>query len=631
MTFNTGNPVPSTDARDFMDNVQNTDVAVNTQELTWTDRLGVSRKTFAGMEAEFDSDQAGRADRFEAFLLSSGYQDLGSYAAGLVITERNQVFRRDGEFYRAAAALQLPYTLTGDWAVDGLEFVTAGDAVLRQGLLASGGAALVGYGSGKVSDELDRLVLRDINPVRYGAVGNGTADDTAAFNALESAITGRVVDLGGKTYLVTSRPLKNTYTNGKFKYSGATRPAQESEGFTIPFGRYKSYGQQLELLKAALCNPFEQFTGIAFLGDSITWGATLPENLSPGSDLTTLATRRDLFVSPSFVNEFKRYIGKEYFDGATPVISNWPASTAGEAIATYTKNLFLYPNRAPFTFTASGTASLTDQVEAGSVTGYRAVLAVSAGSNTGTISMPNFTGEAFNMVFTPVASDAGSYELIVDGVSQGTFSTVPNGTTIIDGAFGTRINHTFPYVRNKTVEVRMSGVGAPSIRRLRIEAFEIPKTCRITNQGISGSNSTRYRSRALTTQFLPDIAVTEKDNFSFVQLGTNDRLDATWPNGVNSFEKQMADLFDILDPLCNSIVMVANHVSAANQGSRPITMQQIRGSLNRLAKARSYDFIDNYAIFTWADPSVTLADGLHPNALGHQMIYRNIVEALEQA
>lgn len=465
----------------------------------------------------------------------------------------------------------------------------------------------------------------------YGAIGDGVVNDTAAFAALEAVVNGSTVNLEGRTYVVDQVPTKNTYINGKFLSAGATRPALLSQGFTIPFGRFKNYGQQLELLKSSLCNPFEQFTGIAFLGDSITWGATLPENLYPGSDLTTLATRRDLFNSPSFVNEFKRYIGKQYFDDATAVISNWAASSAGEAIATYTKNLLVYPNRAPFTFLASGTATLTDQVEVGSVTGYRALLSVSAGSNTGTISMPNFTGEAFSMVFTPVASDAGSYELIVDGVSQGTFSTVPDGTTIIDGAFGTRINHTFDYVRNKTVQIVMSGVGHPSIRRLRIEALEIPKTCRITNQGISGSNSTRYRSRALTTAFLPDIAVTPKDNFAFVQLGTNDRLDSTWPNGVNAFEVQMSEIFDILDPLCHPIVMCANHVSATNQGTRPITMQQIRGTLNRLAKSRSYDFIDNYAVFTWVDPSTSLADGLHPNALGHHMIYRNIVEALEQA
>lgn len=579
--------------------------------------------------AKADQNLVDMQAQYDAFEQGASFVIIGDYAAGLIVDAYNKVFRKDGEFYRAKAALSLPYTLTGDWAVDGLEFVTAGDAVLRQGLLASGGAALVGYGSGKVSDELDRLVLRDINPVRYGAVGNGTADDTAAFNALESAITGRVVDLGGKTYLVTSRPLKNTYTNGKFKYSGATRPAQESEGFTIPFGRFKNYGQQLEKLKSSLCNPFEQFTGIVFMGDSITWGATLPENLSPGSDLTTLATRRDVFASPSFVNEFKRYIGREYFDNDAPVISNWPASSAGESTATYTKAVNLYPNRAPFTFTATGTATIADAAAAQSVTGYQALLAASAGSNVAEISF-TMTGNQFVVVFTGLAVDAGSYEVIVDGASLGTYDTTPGTNGVVEG-YGNKFDHNFPFIRDKVVKIRLSGSGYASIRRLRIEAIEMRKTCRIINQGISGSNSTRYKSRALTTAFLPDIAVSSDDSYAFVQLGTNDRLDSTWPNGLNAFEQQMGEIFDILDPLCDTIVMCANHVDAANQAGKRISMQQIRGTLNKLAKARSYDFIDNYAIFTWADPSVTLADGLHPNALGHQMIYRNIIEALEQA
>lgn len=45
MAFNTGNPVPSGDARDLSDNAENLDSAVNSTGATWTDRLGVVRKT----------------------------------------------------------------------------------------------------------------------------------------------------------------------------------------------------------------------------------------------------------------------------------------------------------------------------------------------------------------------------------------------------------------------------------------------------------------------------------------------------------------------------------------------------------------------------------------------------------
>ncbi|MEN9903975.1 MAG: Vibrio phage VvAW1 [Pseudomonadota bacterium] len=49
-TYNTGNPVGSTDARDLYDNAQALDEAVNSTGSTYTDRRGVSRKTLKWME-----------------------------------------------------------------------------------------------------------------------------------------------------------------------------------------------------------------------------------------------------------------------------------------------------------------------------------------------------------------------------------------------------------------------------------------------------------------------------------------------------------------------------------------------------------------------------------------------------
>lgn len=135
-TYRTGNPLGSAAPKDLYDNAENLDVAVNSQDsTTWEDRLGKTRKTFHGMEQSFQN-----------FLLSSGYQDLGEYASGLQITTRNQIFRKDGEMYRAGADLDLPYTTTGDWATEGDSFVVVGDAALRQELAGPGGVAMVGRG-----------------------------------------------------------------------------------------------------------------------------------------------------------------------------------------------------------------------------------------------------------------------------------------------------------------------------------------------------------------------------------------------------------------------------------------------------------------------------------------------------
>jgi hypothetical protein len=85
--------------------------------------------------------------------------------------------------------------------------------------------------------------LRDIvNAEDFGAVGNGTADDTAAFVALASVYASApvVVDLGGKTYYIgacNQIPLVDTisYRNGTFKVDSSTTIV-DSTGDT--FGRW---------------------------------------------------------------------------------------------------------------------------------------------------------------------------------------------------------------------------------------------------------------------------------------------------------------------------------------------------------------------------------------------------------
>jgi len=160
-TYNTGNPLGSAAVKDLYDNAENFDSALNDPAAdSWTDRLGRVRKTWSGMERQFtgfmdESNQTfssfmqGSQEAFAEFLVSSGYQDIGDYGPGIVITARNQVFWRDGELYRVAADTPLPYTTTGDWLSEGGSFVSVGDASLRQELAnvsgALGGAAMVGY------------------------------------------------------------------------------------------------------------------------------------------------------------------------------------------------------------------------------------------------------------------------------------------------------------------------------------------------------------------------------------------------------------------------------------------------------------------------------------------------------
>lgn len=149
--YNTRNPIPSIDPRDLSDNAQNFDKAMNDRmALSWADRFGTFRKSWAGLENDVSQ-----------FLAKSGFVNIGVYTAALVITASNQVFEKDGELYSPVAGLPLPYTLTGDWATESVNFVARGDFVLRQDLAdPSKGVALVA-GALRVAASLAELRTLD--------------------------------------------------------------------------------------------------------------------------------------------------------------------------------------------------------------------------------------------------------------------------------------------------------------------------------------------------------------------------------------------------------------------------------------------------------------------------------------
>lgn len=208
MPYSTMNPVPSTDPRDLYDNAGITDKYVTGQEPFVPDRLGIQRRTWKGMEVDFNNAQEGRQTAFDQFLESSAFVWIGDYGPGLTFTSRSQYTVRDGQNYRLASSTALPYTTTGNWALEQNKFsLVNSDDVLRQDL-ADGGPDLVSPSvvGGTSSDtnavaiDLQKMLdMRNAYPFQFKLPSD--PDDTLSWQ--RALATGKLVDGLGLNYIIS--------------------------------------------------------------------------------------------------------------------------------------------------------------------------------------------------------------------------------------------------------------------------------------------------------------------------------------------------------------------------------------------------------------------------------------------
>ncbi|WP_080922037.1 phage tail fiber protein [Pseudomonas fluorescens] len=470
-------------------------------------------------------------------------------------------------------------------------------------------------------------------PKDYGAVGDGVTNDTSAFTLLEAAVTGKTIDLGGKTFVVSSIPKKNGYVNGFFKVAGFTRAASWKSSFAAQPATFHKFGGQLAKLKVSLSNPLEQITSIAFPGDSITWGVGTGESATSSPNTSLLTSARDNADANSWVNIFKRYIGERYAFGATQINSNWPAAPSGQAIAQFSFDRYMFPRRGDFTLTetAAGSISTTEQYST-AIDGTHAVMIMGNG-NAGVESSHSikfvYTGYSFTLGFTCQEATASYYELLVNGVSQGVFSTHAGVDGFVNNTRNNYRTHTFPKVTNGNIEIKTRRNGETGLREVYLQSIKVTKVINMINQGIIGV-ATRWYINFNMGAFTDQYGYT--CDYAICQLGTNDRVfQATAPGGMNQFVYDLNAFVAAAPAATNKILMIANPATNEDPSVYSFNMQDARGVIMRVGKANNLDVVDNYATLASLDNTVVTSDGLHPSILGHSMIARNLINALEAA
>lgn len=162
-TYNTGNPIGSTDARDLYDNAQNLDNFANGSAASYTDRSGVSRRSLSGIDAAADN-----------VLNGIGYAVPVAYASGISLTLTSQTVDYNGVIY-APKSSALPFT-TSSWVADSAKFraiqVTDADLI-----------TYTPAGTGAVATTVQSKLREFVSVKDFGAVGDGVADDAPEIQA----------------------------------------------------------------------------------------------------------------------------------------------------------------------------------------------------------------------------------------------------------------------------------------------------------------------------------------------------------------------------------------------------------------------------------------------------------------
>lgn len=391
-------------------------------------------------------------------------------------------------------------------------------------------------------------------------------------------------------------------------------------------------GQQLEQLKRHLTDPLTQFLGVVLVGDSITWGMTVTGQASVEPRTGALTDTRNNESSQSWANLLHKYIGAEYYEDSTVTASAWSGSSGGVAQFEYSKTVDLYPGYAPFTainnYNGATPGVWSSAYNAGTTLGYYLQAQVNSSADDLRLRF-TMTGTEFDLVFAALA-DGAKYELFINDVSHGVFST-QTGDTGLSVSFKNVRTHSFPFVRDGVVELR---VIPADVERdvLRVEAIRVNRRVRVTNNGIIGTNAIRY-----ATMFVND-AVRVDDTFAFIQLGTNDRAalaSSGVPESPTTLYKYLGLVIDaVVGKGVMPILMCANAVTNNSKPTYKYDMADVRAQIMRLSADRGIAVIDHFAetrsLIAASDTS-WLADGLHPNDSGHLIMFENIKRRIDNA
>ncbi|MEC6300141.1 right-handed parallel beta-helix repeat-containing protein, partial [Klebsiella pneumoniae] len=207
-TYKTKNPLGSAAVKDLYDNAENVDKFVNDrtkEELE--DRLGVLRKTWHGMEMIFSRFIDYITGRGERAVAAIGWQELGNWAVGLAVDNRQQIVYYNGSWYKYLGELE--HVIAGDspendggvWSAANPtgKWSNIGDAALRSNLgsdEADLGGALVSIDNATMRELAENNIFRKMTRADINTMLNTPGAEVDVEYALQV-----LIDEGHKSIL----------------------------------------------------------------------------------------------------------------------------------------------------------------------------------------------------------------------------------------------------------------------------------------------------------------------------------------------------------------------------------------------------------------------------------------------
>lgn len=366
-------------------------------------------------------------------------------------------------------------------------------------------------------------------------------------------------------------------------------------------------------LYRALVDDFHSQVNIRFIGDSITWGMTVAGSASTTPRTAQLTDARQNLTSLCMVNLVRGYLGASGGYGA--LIAGDPGSGSYERVVT------IPPDDPRITSSrANGTVTTkTLGFNAYNVLGSHIDLNNSGVSPEG-IEF-DFYGDALTVIYNQAAS-FGSYRLICDSEEVGVY------TTAGDTEFNITRDHVLPSLGWHTIRIENAQLISANIR---LTGVRWTKSIRVANDGIIGVPSSYW----LPGTPLLDGAIQADDEFVFIMIGTNDRgVTTSGPfspvRSINNVKITADHLRDTHGKKC--IIMCAGAVTE-DESVKKFTMASLSRCYKQCCYDMGYDLIDHFTPTNvlLAKGIAILADGLHPNDVGHAVMASTIIRAIEGA